>query len=363
MKNLSKIVQSLILLMLVAGIESNAQIKFKVSGVITGYEGGKVQLKILETTMKPLKTYTANIVNGRYSFAGDMEYPSTTASLDILAGEKKANFKLALDSGFNEHKIDFTNAPAKIKVLNSVSDVIRIRLDSVNKIPLKDSISLEGRVVDRRTLSYFKVLEEYPDNFYSLWSLVHITRFAGSLSYSDLILDTYDRLGEDLRSSSFGKYLYEKESKKIANDFASQNGKKAPIFTTLTNDKTQFSNASLKGEVYLIVFTASWCGPCRKQLPELKALYGKYKSKGLKLVYVSSDEKLSEWMAYTKNSPKEWIYIPDNINKQFRVVSPLYSVQYLPTHFLINRAGEIVFNTKKANGGMRELEMALEKEL
>lgn len=65
----------------------------------------------------------------------------------------------------------------------------------------------------------------------------------------------------------------------------------APEFT-LKSDKGQppFTKESLKGKVIILDFWATWCGPCRESIPELAALYTKYKDQGLEIIGISMDD-------------------------------------------------------------------------
>ncbi|WP_084240085.1 TlpA family protein disulfide reductase [Pedobacter africanus] len=79
------------------------------------------------------------------------------------------------------------------------------------------------------------------------------------------------------------------------------------------NDKT-FTNSSLAGQNYLIVFCATWCDPCQQELPRLKEIYDQYKVKGLKVVYFNLDNRVELWKAYVLKNKLDWI----NVSKKLK---------------------------------------------
>ena len=68
-----------------------------------------------------------------------------------------------------------------------------------------------------------------------------------------------------------------------------------PEFPLKTLEGNDFDIKSLKGKIVLIDFWASWCGPCRKENPNMIALYKKYKDKGFEIVSISLDEDFKKW--------------------------------------------------------------------
>jgi thiol-disulfide isomerase/thioredoxin len=119
------------------------------------------------------------------------------------------------------------------------------------------------------------------------------------------------------------------------------------------NDKS-FATLSLKGKWFLIDFWASWCGPCRAQLPELKRVYDANKSKNFEVVGVSIDEKKDQWIKALDKEQLQWINVIEDKSFKGEVIRE-YEVNAIPTNFLINPEGKVV----EKNISMEALEKLL----
>lgn len=97
--------------------------------------------------------------------------------------------------------------------------------------------------------------------------------------------------------------------------------------------------AKLKGQVVLLDFWASWCGPCKSSFPAMEALHKRYGGQGLTIVAVSVDEKREDMERFLKTANVSFTTVRDAAQKLVAAAD----VATMPTSFLVDRAGKIRF--------------------
>ncbi|HUH37656.1 MAG TPA: TlpA disulfide reductase family protein [Spongiibacteraceae bacterium] len=111
----------------------------------------------------------------------------------------------------------------------------------------------------------------------------------------------------------------------------------APDFTLKSNSGKNLRLSELRGQVVMINFWASWCGPCRQEMPILDALHKRYAKAGFSVlgVNVEQDSGLADQLL--KDIPVSFpvLYDPDS------VVSKLYDVDAMPSTVMVDRDGRM----------------------
>jgi thiol-disulfide isomerase/thioredoxin len=124
-----------------------------------------------------------------------------------------------------------------------------------------------------------------------------------------------------------------------------------------TSQTIRLSDFVGKDKYVLLDFWASWCGPCRKAMPEIKSLNDKYSNKGLEVIGIVVSDKIKDHLQAAKDLKVTWTQIFDN-KKEF---VPLYGIEGIPTLILLDKDGTILVRTHEKNEIIDKIQSLLGK--
>ncbi|MDP4595588.1 MAG: TlpA family protein disulfide reductase [Crocinitomicaceae bacterium] len=161
-------------------------------------------------------------------------------------------------------------------------------------------------------------------------------------SYEKLMLPLYQSFGQStIVQNLYKQYLAKKQEREAADPFA--RGKLVPDFEELRTDgKKKMKLSDLKGQVILLDFWASWCGPCRAENPNVVKNYQKYKDAGFTVMSVSLDSNKDKWLAAIAADQLAWPNHVSDLGGWQSKVAQLYGVQSIPFTVLLDKEGRVI---------------------
>jgi peroxiredoxin len=118
-------------------------------------------------------------------------------------------------------------------------------------------------------------------------------------------------------------------------------GKKFPDFQETDTQGKPLSLSRFKGKVVLVDFWATWCGPCRVELPNVLSTYNKYHSKGFDIIGISLDQSREQLDSFVASNKMPWPQYFDGKGWQNKLAQH-YGIMGIPATYLVDGQGTII---------------------
>jgi peroxiredoxin len=305
-------------LMLIAALVCAANVyagngKLSIKGETAGVSSGKIYLQKFENKMF-FVIDSARITKGKFKFSRSAELPEIYGlTLDTL----KSPYLLFLDT-----------------------HPVTIQLDTA---AYYRNTTVSGSDLQDLFLSYKKQRRVKIDDFIRAHPASLVSAYVLYRDYSYRLSAKEIESNIDLLDISLRDTPYVRILKELAQTYRTVDiGKSAPDFTALDPAGKSVRLSSLFGKGYLLIdFWASWCGPCRRENPNIVKVYHKYKDRGFDILGVSLDRSREGWLKAIAADHLTWTHVSDLLYWN-SAPAQLYGVRAIPANVLVDKKGVIV---------------------
>lgn len=347
--------KKLILIMGIALLAFSCTTKsYKIDGIIENATDQMVYLKTMVDRDLIIKDSTM-MESGKFAFKGSVEVPDLFAIDFKLKGDRIILFvenSEILITGNAENIVASEIKGSKAQDLLLEFNALQEELAK----PLMDiqykfqSAAMDGSLTpemeeqlrneymtESETLadSAVKFVKENPNSVVSAY--ITLTQLANQISFEEL-QGIVNGFSKEISESPFVIALNEK----LELELKTAEGQAFMDFSHPDKDGNTVSFSSVTGKNYVLLdFWAGWCGPCRKENPNLVKLYNEYNAKGFDIFGVSLDRDRKEWLDAIEADGLTWNHVSD-ISGWENSIAKMYGVQSIPANFLISPEGKII---------------------
>lgn len=295
---------------------------------------------------------SARVKNGHFLLEGSIDHP-VQAELWTRPFDAQHNLVLWLEAATLLVQVDergLQHASVKGSATQKEYEQFRsLRKPIFRKYkPWLDSLqharnAQQAAALRERLYPYYREMEKAEQDFFETHPQSYITASQLSLRVNEITAPVlkkyYERLGPELQSGTYGRILRET----IERVLAGTPGTPAYAFNGITAENRLIRLEDYKGRYLLVDFWASWCVPCRKSNPHLRALYNAYKANGIEFIGIADDDDHPEaWKNAIFTDSLPWPQLLRGKNKAGADINKKYGVNGLPVKILVDPDGMVI---------------------
>ncbi len=332
--------------------------EFILNGSIKGVPDGKVVvLERYDDSLGAVTVDTAKVKAGKFTFKGKILEPEmhslrienvqNNSYVIIENGEidleivKDSTFKNKISGTYNNDQLSEFNQKgianekkkkefgkkfqAKFLVAQNQKDTATMKKIQSDYEKLEKGLKTE-------TEEYIK---SHPK---ALISALLVKSLFGEFEPNIIKIETlYNGLDKSIQDTKSGKSII-----KNLNDFKTvKEGRRAPEFSAPNPEGKSVSLKESLGKITIVDFWASWCGPCRKESPNMVKLYSEFHDKGLNIIGVSLDKDAAKWKEAIATDKLTWTQV-SNLKEWKDQIAIQYGVKAIPSTYVLNQYGVVV---------------------
>lgn len=330
--------------------------RYSLRGDIEGIKYGKAYLMTPDLN-NPIIVDSSEIEDGKFLLEGTLDEPGQYVlsvnrrsfyffmdgtKMDIVCPyEKLGNDYLKgspsndLDIAYNKLMQQEVNTEQG-RLLNEYGQALE-----ANDQKLSDDLMTEVlKLGDKKYALTKDFIQKHPDRLFSAY-IANVVKEDSYERGSEL----YNLLTDDIKMSYLGKNL-KRDVDALA---VSALGVPCPDFQVKDEEGNIVTLASLKGKMLVLDFWASWCGPCRQEMKNLREQYAEFKDRGLQIMSISLDDSEEKWRQACEEEQIPWISTRDENGWSKSEIRKLFGIQAIPFIVLIDEDGNIVAKNIRRN--------------
>lgn len=315
-------------------------VRYDISGTMAPDAAGEIYLVSADTDQTTIASTTIDPADGSFRFKGRVEEPmlaiitddneSPITALFIEEGKVKVSYDEAQGSYTASGTVSNDN-------FNAANDrLMQLQMKYYTQAQSGGSEEDQQQLIDEYNAAIQAIVDENQDNILGAYLFARME--SGNLSAAEI----------RARLSKFPRQLRETKMLKEIEEFVAKSEKTevgSPFTEIVAKDAAgndvALSSLTGEGKWVLVDFWATWCGPCREEIPYLKAAYEKYSDKGFTIYGVSLDNDADAWKKFIVDNGMTWTNVIGIDDSKESPAADAYGIRSIPSNFLIGPDGKI----------------------